>query len=96
MGYLLAVHVPIAGLSLLRIIRGGPLIFAPIHIAFLEVVIDPVASVVFEAETEETDVMEKPPRSSEAPLFSRKMINRSIFQGAWVFLLTAAILTEAV
>lgn len=96
MGYLLAVHVPIAGLSLLPIIRGWPLVFAPIHIAFLELVIDPVASVVFEAETEESDVMHKPPRSPQAPLFSGSMVGWSIFQGAWVFLLTAAILAEAV
>jgi Ca2+-transporting ATPase len=96
MGYLLAVHVPIAGLSLLPIIRGWPLIFAPVHIAFLELVIDPVASVVFEAEAEETDIMHKPPRLPQAPLFSRRMIGWSIFQGAWVFLLTAGVLAEAV
>jgi Ca2+-transporting ATPase len=96
MGYLLAVHVPIAGLSLLPIIRGWPLIFAPVHIAFLELVIDPVASVVFEAETEESDIMRKPPRSPGAPLFSGTMIGWSIFQGAWVFMLTAALLAEAV
>jgi Ca2+-transporting ATPase len=74
MGYLLAVHVPIAGLSLLLIIRGWPLILAPIHIAFLELVIDPVASVVFEAETEESDVMDNPPRPAEGSLFSGSMI----------------------
>src|SRR5882762_1785595 len=59
MGYLLAVHVPIAGLSLLPIIVGWPLIFSPGHIAFLELIIDPVASIVFEAETEESDIMRK-------------------------------------
>jgi P-type Ca2+ transporter type 2C len=96
MGYLLAVHVPIAGLSLLPIISGWPLIFTPLHIAFLELVIDPVASVVFEAEIEESDLMRKPPRRAEAPLFSRRMIGWSIFQGAWVLLLTAALLAEAV
>jgi Ca2+-transporting ATPase len=96
MGYLVAVHIPIAGLSLLPIIRGWPLIFAPIHIAFLELVIDPVASIVFEAETEERDIMDKPPRRTEAPLFSGAMIGWSILQGAWVFLLIAVVLSEAV
>jgi Ca2+-transporting ATPase len=96
MGYLLAVHVPIAGLSLLPIILRWPLVLAPVHIAFLELVIDPVASVVFEAETEESDVMRKPPRPAQAPLFSPAMIGWGIFQGAWVFLLTAAVLAEAI
>jgi P-type Ca2+ transporter type 2C len=91
MGYLLAVHVPIAGLSLLPIICGWPLIFTPVHIAFLELIIDPVASIVFEAETEESDLMRKPPRRPETPLFSPAVIAWSIFQGAWVFLLTAAV-----
>jgi len=67
-----------------------------VHIAFLELVIDPVASVVFEAETEESDIMRKPPRSPGAPLFSGTMIGWSIFQGAWVFVLTAAVFAEAV
>ena len=96
MGYLLAVHVPIAGLSLLPIICGWPLIFTPVHIAFLELVIDPVASIVFEAETEERDVMRKRPRDPKAPLFSPAIIGWSIFQGAWVFLLTAAVFVEAI
>jgi Ca2+-transporting ATPase len=96
MGFLLAVHVPIAGLSLLPIIWGWPLIFTPVHIAFLELVIDPVASIVFEAETEERDVMRKRPRDPLAPLFSRTIIGWSILQGVWVFLLTAAVYVEAI
>jgi Ca2+-transporting ATPase len=96
MGFLLAVHVPIAGLSLLPIICGWPLIFTPVHIAFLELVIDPVASIVFEAETEERDVMRKRPRDSQAPLFSSAIIGWSIFQGAWVLLLTALVFAEAI
>ena len=96
MGFLLAVHVPIAGLSLLPIICDWPLIFTPVHIAFLELIIDPVASIVFEAETEERDVMRKRPRDPQAPLFSSTIIGWSIFQGAWVFLLTAAVFAEAI
>src|SRR5262249_38177114 len=90
MGYLIAVHVPIAGLSLLPIICGWPLIFTPVHIAFLELIIDPVASIVFEGESEESDLMGRPPRRPEAPLFSPAVIGWSIFQGAWVLLLTSA------
>jgi Ca2+-transporting ATPase len=69
MAFIFAVHVPIAGLALLPLVLGGPIIFSPIHIAFLEMVIDPVCSLVFEAETEENDVMRRPPRSQPATVF---------------------------
>ena len=62
MGFIFAVHVPIAGLALLPLLLGLPILFGPVHIAFLEMVIDPVCSLVFEAEREEDDVMRRPPR----------------------------------
>jgi Ca2+-transporting ATPase len=91
MSYLLAVHVPIAGLALLPLVLGWPIILAPVHIAFLELVIDPVCSIVFESEIEETDVMGRAPRDSHKPLFSLGLVRWSLFQGFWVFCLTAAI-----
>ncbi|HKF74131.1 MAG TPA: cation-translocating P-type ATPase, partial [Stellaceae bacterium] len=91
MGYILAIHVPIAGLSLLPLLFGWPLIFTPVHIAFLEMVIDPVCSVVFEAEAEEADVMARPPRDPRSPLLSGALARWGLFQGALVFILVAAI-----
>jgi P-type Ca2+ transporter type 2C len=91
MGFIFAVHVPIAGLALLPLILGLPIIFSPIHIAFLEMVIDPVCSLVFEAETEEDDVMRRPPRAPDDPLFSARLILWSVFQGIFAFALVAAI-----
>src|SRR4029077_9086313 len=70
MTYILAVHVPIDGLALIPLLFGLPLIFWPLHIAFLEMVIDPVCSIVFEAEGEEADTMRRPPRHPSAPLFT--------------------------
>src|SRR6185437_13239271 len=55
--YIVAVHIPIAGLALLPLLLGMPLILMPVQIAFLEMVIDPACSVVFESEAEERDVM---------------------------------------
>ena len=72
MGFIFAVHVPIAGLALLPLLFGLPILFGPIHIAFLEMVIDPVCSLVFEAETEEDDVMRRPPRAARCPAVFRR------------------------
>ena len=91
MGFIFAVHVPIAGLALLPLTLGLPIIFGPIHIAFLEMVIDPVCSLVFEAETEERDVMRRPPRPPAEPLFSWPLIGWSMLQGGLTFALVAAI-----
>jgi Ca2+-transporting ATPase len=91
MSFIFAVHVPIAGLALLPLLFGLPILFGPIHIAFLEMVIDPVCSLVFEAETEEDDVMRRPPRAPDTPLFSGALIAWSLLQGALAFALVAAI-----
>src|SRR6185437_524400 len=69
--YIVAVHIPIAGLALLPLLFGLPLILMPIQIALLEMVIDPACSVVFESEKEEEDVMRRPPRRPDTPVFSR-------------------------
>ncbi|HMM13637.1 MAG TPA: cation-translocating P-type ATPase [Parvibaculum sp.] len=82
MGYILAVHVPIAGISLIPLLASWPLILTPVHIAFLEMVIDPVCSIVFEAEGEEGNIMRRPPRDPASPLFSGALIAWSLVQGA--------------
>jgi Ca2+-transporting ATPase len=91
MGFILAVHVPIAGLAILPLLLGLPILFGPMHIAFLEMIIDPVCSLVFEAETEEDDVMNRPPRPPDQPLFSGTLIGWSLAQGAFAFALVAII-----
>ena len=84
MAYILAIHVPIAGLALIPLLFGLPLVFWPLHIAFLEMVIDPVCSIVFEAEGEEADTMRRPPRDPSAPLFTAGFVIWSLLQGALV------------
>ena len=81
MAYILAVHVPIAGLTLLPLLFGWPTILGPVHIAFLEFLIDPVCSIVFEAEPEEEGIMKRPPRPPREPLFSRRLLIWSLLQG---------------
>ena len=95
MAFIFAVHVPIAGLALLPLVSGLPLIFSPIHIAFLEMVIDPVCSLVFEAEDDEDDVMRRPPRPPNEPLFYGALIVWSVLQGVLAFALVATIYVMA-
>jgi P-type Ca2+ transporter type 2C len=95
MSFIFAVHVPIAGLALLPLLFGLPILLGPMHIAFLEMVIDPVCSLVFEAETEEDDVMSRQPRDATEPLFSRDMIVWSLVQGVLAFGLVATIFVVA-
>ncbi|MDP1929185.1 MAG: cation-translocating P-type ATPase [Thiobacillus sp.] len=91
MAYVLAVHVPIAGMALLPLLFGLPLVLAPVHIIFLELIIDPACSIVFEAEPEERDSMKRPPRRSDAPLFNLRTLLLSLLQGATLFLAVAAV-----
>lgn len=93
MGYIIAVHVPIAGLALLPLLTGLPLIFGPVHIAFLEMVIDPVCSMVFEAEAEEADIMRRPPRAAGTPLLSPMLITWGLVQGIVAFVFLASLYT---
>ncbi|MDD5177064.1 MAG: cation-translocating P-type ATPase [Sterolibacterium sp.] len=89
--YTLAVHVPIIGLSVLPLLFGLPLVLAPIHIAFLELVIDPACSVVFEAEESDEQVMRRPPRSPQESLVSTSHISLSLVQGLLTTLVVAAL-----
>jgi Ca2+-transporting ATPase len=89
MAFIFAVHVPIAGLSLLPLLFGLPILFGPIHIALLEMVIDPVCALVFEAERDEDNIMQRPPRDPDERLFSLAMVAWSVFQGVVAFAMLA-------
>lgn len=91
MAFIFAVHVPIAGLALLPLFFGLPILFGPIHIALLEMVIDPVCALVFEAERDEDDIMARSPRDPSEPLFSLPMIVWSVFQGGLAFAMLATV-----
>jgi Ca2+-transporting ATPase len=95
MSFLLAVHVPIAGLAVLPVLLGWPLILLPVHIVFLELIIDPACSVVFEAEREAANIMRRPPRPVREPLFERRSVILSLLQGAGVLLASAGVAARA-
>lgn len=90
MRYALAVHVPIAGMALLPIFLDWPPMLLPMHIALLELIIDPACSIAFEGEPAERDLMRRPPRDSKAPLFAPAMLAMALLQGLGVLLVVAA------
>jgi len=93
MAYILAVHVPIAGMSMIPVLMGWPLVFLPIHIVFLELIIDPACSFVFEAEPAEENVMKRPPRPRGEPLFNGWTVGLSLLQGLSVLVILLAVFT---
>ena len=95
MAYTFAIHVPIAGLSLCAVLFRWPLILEPVHVAFLELIIDPACSLVFEAEEEEADVMRRPPRGSTEHLFNKEMVMMSLLQGFGILFILLAIFSVA-
>jgi Ca2+-transporting ATPase len=91
MVYTIAVHLPIVGMSLLPLLLGLPLMLAPAHILFLELVIDPTCSIVFEDEAEEAGLMRRPPRRQDESLLDRRHIMLSLLQGGLATILVATL-----
>jgi Ca2+-transporting ATPase len=95
MSYIFAIHVPIVGMSLIPVLLNWPLALFPVHIVFLELIIDPACSLVFEAEPEEPNVMKRPPRNPKEPVFGRRTLVISLLQGASVLLIVLAVFMVA-
>jgi Ca2+-transporting ATPase len=89
--YILATHLPIAGMSLLPAMLGEPLVLLPVNVLFMELVTDPACSIAFEMEPEERDVMRRPPRLPSKRLFTLRLVTRALLQGAGAFAAVAAV-----
>ncbi|HEY8888365.1 MAG TPA: cation-translocating P-type ATPase, partial [Gallionella sp.] len=96
MSYALAVHIPIVGMALLPVLLGEPLLLLPAHIMFLQMIIDPACSIFFEAEPAATDIMQRPPRQANQPLFGGELLTSSLLQGLVAFAVAAAIYAWAI
>lgn len=94
--YIFSVHIPIAGMSVLPVLFGWPLILLPVHIVFLELIVDPACSVVFETEEEEANVMKRKPRSMDKRLFNREAAIVAFLQGFVVLLIVILIFVSSI
>ncbi len=96
LGYIFAIHVPIAGLSLIPVFFADlPLILWPVHIVFLELIIDPACSIIFEAEKEEKNVMTRPPKAIDEPFFGARKIFLSCMQGVGILVISMLVYLTA-
>ncbi|MEK6594446.1 MAG: cation-translocating P-type ATPase [Pseudomonadota bacterium] len=91
MSYLLAVHVPIAGMAFIPLLFGWLPVFFPVHIVFFEFVIDPACSIVFEADPIDDEVMRRPPRKPEERLFDSGTVTLALLQGAAMLLMVVLV-----
>ena len=89
--YIMAVHVPITGLALLPLLTGGPLLLLPLHVVFLELIIDPACTIAFEREAPAPGLMQRPPRPPSARLLDLPALLRSLLQGLAMFAVVAAV-----
>jgi Ca2+-transporting ATPase len=95
MSFVFAVHVPIAGLALIPVLLKWPLVLMPVHVVFLELIIDPACSVAFEAEPGEPGLMQRHPRRAGEPLLPRRHLTFSFFQGLSVLAAVIAVFAVA-
>jgi Ca2+-transporting ATPase len=91
MSFIFSVHIPIAGMSLIPVFLNWPLALLPVHVLFLELIIDPACTVVFEMEKDEPGIMQRPPRKLNAPLFGRSMVLSGLIQGLGILVVVASV-----
>jgi magnesium-transporting ATPase (P-type) len=93
--HLIAIHIPIAGMSLIPVLFKLPLVLLPIHVAFLHLIIDPACSIVLEAEPAEANVMKRPPRNPKEPLFGKKTLGLAMLQGGEILVIILTVFAIA-
>jgi Ca2+-transporting ATPase len=93
--YILAVHVPVVAMAVLPLLLGGPLVLWPVHIVFLELVIDPACTLVFERQPPQSDPLAQPPRAPGRRLIDRQLLVASLLEGAAAALAAALVYVSA-
>ena len=95
LAYIVAVHIPIAGMTLIPAIMGWPEALLPVHILFLELVIDPACTIAFEAEPASDDIMQRKPRDPKAKMFTGRIFGIAMLQGAISLVMTLGVYMTA-
>ncbi|MBK7968607.1 MAG: cation-translocating P-type ATPase [Bacteroidetes bacterium] len=82
--YIITIHLPLISIVTLPLLLGWrfPELFTPIHVIFLELLMGPTCSIVFENEPAHGNEMHEPPRKSTVSLFTWRELSYSLLQGA--------------
>lgn len=81
MTYIFAIHIPIATIAFVPMLLGVAPILLPLHIALLELIIDPACSLAFENEPEDPAIMQTPPRNPLVAVLASSNIVYAFLQG---------------
>ena len=81
--YIISIHIPIIMIVFIPLVLGWvyPNIFSPVHIIFLEIIMGPTCSIIYENEPIEPNLMHEKPRPFTTTFFNLKEITMSIIQG---------------
>jgi Ca2+-transporting ATPase len=93
--YIVAIHVPIAGLAMLPLLAGFPPLLLPAHVVLTEMIIDPMCTVAFENEPDEPGLMQRPPRALDEALIGRAQLLIGLAQGMVLLLACLAVYAAA-
>jgi Ca2+-transporting ATPase len=92
MSYIIAIHIPIIGLTLVpALLPSFPILLMPLHIVFMELIIDPICSIAFELESEEIGIMNRPPRNPKERFFGFRKILASASMGILLTIMVLAV-----
>jgi P-type Ca2+ transporter type 2C len=92
MSYIMAIHIPIIGLTLLpAFFPSLPILLMPLHIVFMELIIDPVCTIAFESARDETGIMKHKPRDPRESFFGLKRILFSVFSGLLLLMMVLVV-----
>lgn len=81
--YIISIHIPIILTVLIPLLLGWiyPSIFSPVHVIFLELIMGPTCSIIYENEPMEQNLMNQKPRLVTASFFTWKELSMSMLQG---------------
>ncbi len=86
--YIISIHIPIVLIVFIPLVLEWiyPNIFSPVHIIFLEIIMGPTCSIIYENEPLESNLMQQKPRPLTNTFFNLKEITISIVQGVVITL----------
>jgi Ca2+-transporting ATPase len=86
--YIISIHIPLISIVTLPLLLGWkfPNLFSPVHVIFLELLMGPTCSIVYENEPMEKGLMNKPPRKLSSTFFTWSELSTSILQGVAITL----------